>query len=125
MSEKPYQIIFEIEGLPPTGNIRGRTWGAIHGKKKRWLSESRDTAEREGPPPEPLKKAKVVLTRFSSVQPDFENLTYSFKAVLDGLKAAGVIADDSPKYIGYPTYQWTRIKGNEGKIRVEVYEVVE
>lgn len=76
-------------------------------------------------PPEPLKKAKLVLTRFSSVAPDFDGLVSGFKHIIDGLVLAKVIRDDKVITVGQPKYNWEQVGPGQGKIRVEVVEVEE
>jgi len=74
-------------------------------------------------PPKPLMKAKVTLTRFSSIRPDHDGLVSSFKHILDGLVEAGILHDDNYDTIGVPTYLWDKAPPGKGKIRVEVVEV--
>jgi Holliday junction resolvase RusA-like endonuclease len=74
-------------------------------------------------PPEPLKKARLTLTRHSSVRPDSDNLTFSFKAIIDGLVEARVLEDDSFKHIGFPDYRWEKAKKSEGHVSIKVEEL--
>jgi hypothetical protein len=80
---------------------------------------------KNGKPRQPLQKATITLTRFSSNEPDFEGLVSSFKPVLDGLIEAGVILDDHPSVIGQPVYLWERCKAGSGKIRIQVRSVLD
>lgn len=69
----------------------------------------------------PLEKAHLRLTRFSSIEPDFDGLVISFKHVIDGLVRAGVLANDKISNIGQPEYFWQKTKANHGKIKIEVF----
>lgn len=73
-------------------------------------------------PKKPLEKVSLVLTRFSSREPDWDGLVSGFKHVIDGLKLAGIIIDDRMSVIGQPTYKWEKTSKGLGKIQVEVYE---
>ncbi len=73
-------------------------------------------------PEKPLKKARLVLTRYSSNSPDFDGLVSSFKHVIDGLVDAGVIQNDKFENIGAPEYVWEKCGRRAGKITVEVFE---
>lgn len=115
-----YSLEFEIHELPKTmqssktmhwaqkmkyvTHWHGNVWAAAANKK----------------PPTPLAKAKLTLTRCSSVEPDFDNLVISFKPVIDGLKACGIILDDKVSNIGQSSYAWERAPSKQGKIRVRV-----
>jgi len=120
----PYKLSIEIPGLPKTVNALGRRHWAVKVKHNRhWDCLVHSVILLEAKlPPKPLEKALVVLTRVSSVEPDFDNLTNSFKVILDSLIKCGVLEDDRPKNIGHPTYVWEKCKPGEGKIRIEVVE---
>ena len=81
-------------------------------------------ARSNGLPPKPLKQASITLTRFSSVEPDYDNLVISFKPIIDGLRDAGVIVDDKFSVIGRPSYEWQKSPRNQGRIRVEVASII-
>lgn len=71
-------------------------------------------------PEEPLKRAFITYIRHSSVQPDYDNLVSSFKAIQDGLKAAGVIVDDKHSVVGVPKYLWEKAPRGRGFVTIEV-----
>ena len=71
----------------------------------------------------PLSRAKLTLTRYSSVCPDPDGLVSSFKSVLDGLVECGVLENDRFTNIGMPTYAWEKAPKNEGKAKVIVEEI--
>jgi len=94
-------------------------WRKIHKERKRWkmLVWMATLGER---PKEPFKKAQLTLTRFSAREPDYDGLVSSFKAILDGLVEAKIIADDRPSVVGQPTFRWEKTNPGSGRIRVEV-----
>lgn len=118
-----YVLEFEIMGLPKMPNsLLGSHWRTRSGHATKWARHVwvKTIGKR---PKHPLLKAKITCTRFSSVESDFDGLSGSFKSILDGLKKAGVITDDSPSVIGRPEYEWQKTKPKEGKIRVKVEEL--
>lgn len=121
-----WSVEFEIVGLPRMSNASGRSRGfwAIRQETKKW-KDAVTAIARSKRPPKPLVKAKVTLTRFSSVSPDYDGLVTGFKPVLDGLVAGGILENDKFANIGAPTYLWERAPGGKGKIRVRVEEVLE
>ncbi len=118
-----YHISFELKGLPKTVNQLGRKHWAIKVKhNNEWHLQILAELMKQGLPPHPITKAFVTLTRFSAVEPDYDNLVNSFKCILDSLIKASVLADDSSRVIGHPIYMWEKCPHREGKIRVEVQE---
>ena len=119
-----YKLEIEIPGLPKTVNALGRAHWAVKVKyNKTWESKIFAAAFAKGLPLVPLKKAIVLLTRVSSMEPDFDGLVSGMKVVLDSLIKCGVLEDDNPRVIGHPTYAWEKCKKGEGKIRIEVVGV--
>lgn len=116
-----YRLEFELSGLPPTTNGSHGTWQAAWQRRKRWRDavKLRCVMQR---PVVPLQLSKVVMIRFSSRQPDYDNLVTSFKSVRDGLKDAGIIFDDSPNHIR-EEYRWEKCNSANCRIRVEVEEL--
>ncbi len=74
-------------------------------------------------PKEPLKKAKVTLTRYSSKAPDFDGLVSSFKHCLDSLVESKILENDTFENIGQPTYNWFEARPCYGYIKIEVEEI--
>lgn len=121
MNPKPYALEFEIEDLPKLPNqLMYKHWTFAHGNAKKWKTLVRMNVHYLRPK-DPLHRARLVLTRFSSNEPDFDGLAGSFKPVIDGLVAAKVLVDDKSSNIGQPTYKWEKCKRGEGFIKVEVY----
>ncbi len=118
-----YSLEFEIVGLPKSpNNLLGRHWRAKAGHAQQWMGKVLIAVNRNKPV-EPLKKATLTLTRFSSSEPDHDGLCGSFKAVIDALVKVKVLENDKPSNIGSPTYLWEKTKQGAGKIRVKVEEV--
>ncbi len=74
-------------------------------------------------PPRPLSLCAIYCTRFSSMECDYDNLTISFKSVIDGLKDAGVIVDDKSSCVKERKYFWEKAKRGQGRINVVVLEL--
>lgn len=116
---QPYTLDIYIPGLPkifsngPHGQWRGQ-WAA----KRKWTNLV-ILAVGHKKPPKPLTKAKVILTRYSSVRPDKDNRIISFKPILDGLKKAGVIIDDNDDVVD-TIYPHVKVGPRDGKIRIQV-----
>lgn len=118
-----YTLSFFIKGLPPTTNkvlamgLRERLRS-----KKRWKDAVIYSTVGKRPPT-PLVKASLTLTRHSSIRPDPDGLTSTFKHIIDGLVIAKVLQNDKFENIGFPKYEWEKTAKNEGKISVLVEEV--
>jgi Holliday junction resolvase RusA-like endonuclease len=120
----PYTFGFIYHQLPkPVNAWRGLHWRFRHAEDKKWKKIVGQLLLAHRKPAAPLKRAKLKLTRFSSVCPDSDGLTSSFKAVLDALVHNGVLEDDSFKHIGMPEYRWEKASPKQGRIEVMVEEV--
>lgn len=121
----PFRLEFECSGLPKMSNqlLRGH-WGAKLGHANLWKRK----IWREAwafKPAKPLERAKLTLTRVSSVCPDYDGLVSCFKHPIDGLVEANVIAGDTFAHIGVPDYKWEKGPPGKGKIRIRVEELCE
>lgn len=114
------KLELEIPGLPPTINAIGRMHWAVKVKNIRMWSNLILASIGSNRPATPFKKATLSLTRFSSFEPDYDNLVISFKACIDALVKAEVIASDKPSVIGQPTYLWEKASPKKGKIKITV-----
>lgn len=120
-----YQLKIKLEGLPKTTNSRSRShWRVLHTEAKRW-QRATILAIGHNRPERALNKAKLVLTRHSSREPDYDGLVSTFKNCVDALKIAGVISDDKVSVIGQPEYHWAHAEMKHGFVTIEVYEVGE
>lgn len=106
-----------IPGRAPTPNVR-RHWRSIARDNETWKASAqtiaaeavRDWEGRRGLKWRPVFHASVAVT-FSLPDKrnrDIDNLIASCKPLLDGIVAAGVIADDSVDVIGSMTFDWVR-----------------
>lgn len=118
-------IEFEIDALPKMPNqLLGSCWQARASHAKKW-KQLVMIHTNQFKPNKPLTSAALTLVRMSSVQSDFDNLTGSFKAVIDALVHCGILSNDTPEVIGHPTYEWKKVKRGHGGIlvRIESHEV--
>jgi Holliday junction resolvase RusA-like endonuclease len=120
-----YYLEFSIPGLPKTTNAGGRAHWAVKVKEAERWKWAVGVAVLRKQPSAPLRKAQVTLTRHSSVEPEYDGLVSSFKAILDALTLHGVIADDQPSVIGVPKYEWKKAPPNQGRVEVCVRGEVE
>jgi len=124
---KKYRLTVEIPGVPKLPNrVDGEGWRSKAGEAKKWRGWS-FLSVRAKRPKKPLQLARVTLTRFSSREPDYDNLVKSFKHVMDGLIEAGIILDDAPKYLahGKADCRWVKVPRKDVKIKIEVEDVFE
>lgn len=116
-----------IQGLPKIiSNGSKGSWLAAWGEAKKWHRLVLQAVVLGGHIRDvPMQKAKLKLTRHSSMAPDFDGLCSSFKHVIDGLIKAGVIADDKVTNVGQPIYDWKKCAPKKGFITIELWEVSE
>lgn len=121
-----YRLVFEINALPKMTNPSGAKsthWRVVKAERDKWKASVITICKARGLPAMPIQKAKLTLTRFSSVSPDPDGLVSGFKAIVDGLVAGGVLAGDRFENIGMPNFRWEKAKRGQGKVRVEVEEL--
>ncbi len=123
IQQSPYELEFEIEGLPKTTNAMRRAHWSVHSRHANMWQLRVANAVQKLRPNEPLSKAKLTLTRCSSNEPDFDGLVSSFKNCIDSLVNCGVLVNDKVSNIGQPEYKWEYAKKGRGKIRIKVLEV--
>lgn len=114
-----WTLQFELPGLPKTVNAH-RSAGHWARKKHddQWKEATRIISSK--PADGPLSSFSLFLTRYSSNEPDYDGLVSSFKSIVDGLKEAGVIADDKLSNTGPWRCEWIKVPSTEGKIRVVI-----
>lgn len=119
-----YHLSIEIPGLPTMANLKsGKShWRHADRERKKW-QEAVFYAVAAKRPKAPLKKAKLILTRLSSVEPDFDGLVRGMKSVVDGLVVSGVLENDRLSNTGAWDCRWEKCPPKKGCIRVEVLEV--
>lgn len=125
-----YRLEIVLHGLPRLGqNARGH-WRLGYEQDRRWkravvFAVGRNLPER------PLERARVVMTRFSSVEPEPETLCGSFKAILDAIRLGHkhdglpILIDDRRENFvgGRPDYRWEKAPPGRGRVTVLVEEV--
>lgn len=115
-----FVLIFQLQGLPKTTNSGGRAHWSVKAKEAKKWRYAVYLITIGKTPDEPLKKANITFTRFSSFEPDYDGLVSSFKHVMDGLVDAGIIESDKPSVVGQPVYIHQRTKPKGGYIEVQV-----
>ena len=67
----------------------------------------------------PQESCRLVFTHYRKRKCDVDNL--STKALIDGFRAIGVWADDTPEFIKEVTHRFEKApKGSEEKIKMEI-----
>lgn len=114
-----YVLSFSVSFLPSLNtSATRRHWSVAHREVKRWRKIVAAHAFRYYP----LQRARVTMVRLSSVEPDHENLTMSFKPVLDALVHCGVLVDDGPAHVER-VYRWEKVARGRGCVGVKVEEI--
>ena len=122
---EPYVLEFTLQGLPARTNSAHTSWRARYAEARKWKSMVASAVILKRAKPErPLTKAKLTLTRHSSIRPDYDGLVSGFKHVIDGLIEAGVIENDRDENVGIPEYRWEKAAQRNGFITVRVEEVL-
>lgn len=112
-----YRIKIELAGLPRMANSSGRSshWRALHQEAKKW---QQTVVFKVGifKPAIPLKRARLTLIRFSSMEPDYDGLVRGFKSIIDGFILAKVLENDRLSNTGAWNCHWERCPKDQGKI---------
>jgi Holliday junction resolvase RusA-like endonuclease len=116
-------IDLEVKGLPPMANGSHGSWQVKNALRKYWKTQV-GLMLLGKTPKVPHKKVKVVFTRYSSVEPDYDGLVHGFKPVRDALVQYGVVEDDKSSNM-QAEYKWIRAGRRDGKIRVEITPIPE
>ena len=117
-----FKVLLEVLDLPRLPNAMG--WGNLNRyfEQKKWVRKIAQAGIGKAPQ-EPLKKARVTVTRFSSKAPDTDNLFASLKPVVDALKTNKFIEDDSPEHVALKA-AWEKAKRYEKRITILIEEDV-
>ena len=115
-----YSLDIELDILPRINSADHTHWRTRNRERDLQRGLIRGYTLRNHPKT-PLPKARVRLTRYSSVEPDPGNMGESWKHVLDGLTFAGIIEDDRSSVIGTPEFVWQKARPKRGKIRIQVW----
>ena len=93
-------ITLEIPRIPESPNdLRRFHWRHRHRHDKLWKDEVWYAVLQAKPFHAPLAKVKVSIDRRSRGRLDPDNLVSSMKPVIDALRHAGVIRNDTPDHI--------------------------
>ena len=115
-----WEKTFRIDHLPGTQADVHRDWFVRNAYRKRWHKRVAEAVLVAGSgPPAPLSRAEVVCVRHSAREADPDNVTYSFKSILDGFVKAGVLADDTSEVVDLTT-SWEYEPPNRGHIVVTI-----
>ena len=122
VKKEKYFLALEAPGLPKMINalLRQSFW-IVKKEKDIWYNTVGYLLTGKKPL-KPLKKARLILTRYSSSCPDPDGLVSSFKFVIDALVFHGVLENDKYSNISMPKYNWHKAKSKEGKISVVIKE---
>lgn len=120
-----YRLEFTLFGLPKMTNPSGAKsthWRVVKAERDKWIKITMlSTLPKR--PRAPLQRAKLTLTRHSSVSPDADGLVSGFKAIVDGLVRGGILVNDKFENIGMPDYRWEKTAPKQGRVSVIVEEV--
>lgn len=111
-------MILEIPAAPPGLNVLLRmNWYRRHAEGKKWqkliwVARCQAVVGK----PDPILRARVILTRTSPKRLDQDNLYGSAKLVLDALKHLELIVDDNPEALELVVRQ----EIGKAKLRIEL-----
>lgn len=118
-----YQIIVKLDGLPPTLNRLNSMHPMARARLNKKWRESVMWAIKSNIPITPLKRAKITITRHSSVEGDGDNYTAGYKGIVDSLRYLKIISDDRISNIGNIETPWTKEKPKKGFIELKIEEL--
>lgn len=113
-------IAFTIDEATPSMNVMLRKhWTADRKLKQHW-TKLVWVAVHGMKPQRPYSKARITITRVSPRVLDTDNCVGSVKHLCDGLRACGIIADDTPEHVELIVRQE---KGKAAtRVRIEAFE---
>ena len=118
-----YKLELEISGVPKLLlNSRGH-WRVIYAEKKKWRLKVLTALQNHVKPAQPLHSAVLTCSRYTSRPSDFDNRVSSFKAAVDALVEAGILADDSDAVLKERHYPWFKCANKDARIKIEVREI--
>lgn len=117
-----------VDGIPAASNeTRRRHWSAVAGEAARWRGTAKIAgleARERAPFATPLLYASIeYVFRLDASRGDLDNLAYSAKPVLDGLRDAGLFVDDSVSKLPLLVVRWERALRRGIVIRIRPYAV--
>ena len=107
-----------IDGLPKMANGGHGHWRTDHTAKKKW--KTLVARELVGlAPPKPWPWVRVVFTRHSSVEPDYDGLVHGFKPLRDALVKYGFVVDDKNMNME-AVYKWEKAPRGLGHVTLDI-----
>lgn len=95
---------------------------AANTEKQKWTKKAKQCCEEQGVVPFSTKVWLSVEITYSTTASDFDNLIACLKPILDGMVKAGVLEDDSLKYIESSVYfKFTKTKRNNQYVNITVH----
>ena len=124
------RLEIRIDELPRLQADTMSHWAVRNKYRKRWhklvadavraLPNWREFHGRESKDSIPWDRAAIVITRHSSGRvPDLDNANYAGKVLLDGVRHAGCIVDDSPEHVEVK-YLHEKAKPGGGYVTISV-----
>ena len=117
-----YRLHLTIHELPRLQADTLSKWARAKERKDWHKAVAQHVVISGGRPKSPLEKAVLRCVRHSAHQPDYANLVYSFKPVVDGLVKCDVLRDDKPSVLVDEAYEWSKAARGDGRIEVVVEE---
>lgn len=118
-----YRLFLKLPGLPKLNNTHYTNWRVAAAERKKWRRAAFLLATPQRPF-SPLQKCTLTCTRYAyGKKPDFDNLVISFKSIIDGLKDAGVIVDDSSDVILERKYISEKAPPKKGWVEIIIEEI--
>jgi hypothetical protein len=117
-----------VPGIPAaTNETRRRHWSAVAGDAARWRGSAKSLgleARARAPFVTPLLYASLeYVFRLDRSAGDLDNLVASSKPILDGLRDAGLIVDDSVSKLPLLVARWERAVTRGVLVRIRPYAV--
>ena len=106
--------------LPSLGN-KHKHWAIVSKERAAWHERIRWLFTFK--PDKPLELCGLRLIRYSNRMPDYDNLVYSFKPVIDGLVLSGILKTDRMDCIVQRNYFWVKVPQKESRIDILVSEL--
>ena len=111
------KIHIEIRGLPKMANGGHGSWQRAHGSRKKW--KTLVARELVGlAPRKPFEFCRVLFTRHSSVEPDYDGLVHGFKPLRDALVTYGFVVDDKNSNMK-AEYVWAHAPAKNGYVSID------
>lgn len=98
-------------------------WAVKMKETKRWRSATYIACMQKQRPREAMYSVKLTLVRGSSKECDIDNHIASFKPIIDGLRDAKIISDDTPNVVREMQALWVKTSPKQGFVQVIVESI--